>query len=183
MFFFVRAIFEGVHVVVDHGVEIPSDFKHEIYHSRVIEPGRDVFVACYAVFDSALAAWLVFGMELTEIKSPSFLGVNPSRRSLPSLLWPMLLGWCFYEGYLALNLWAFFGALGLVDHNWHWYPAFEFADGMMGLVWKLMVGTLLCGWTLEVRAIAYWVAANNLVGNLLWCMVVILNAANDEVGT
>lgn len=178
----VRAAFEGGYQYITHVMHASPELEQE--YLGVLEPARDVLDACYAVFDTVLDAWLVFGMGLAEIDSPSVLGVDPSR-ALPSLLWALVLGWCFFEAYLAVDHWVVFGALHVVDHGWYWsvFPAFIFAGDVLRLVWRLAVGTLLWGWTLEVRAVAYWTNANRLVRSFLWCMLIVFNAARENVIT
>lgn len=146
----------------------------------------DVLNACYAVYDSFVDAWLLFGMGLADLESPSvLLGVDPSR-PLRSLLWPMLVGWSFFEGYTALRYWVVYGPMGVVvdpERYWRLFPAFALAGDIVRLAWSLTVGTLLWGWTGEVRAVAFWLAANRLIRSLLWCMLVISLAARELVVT
>lgn len=173
-----RGILDGVD---HHG----SPSESELYQS-VVEPARDVLEACYAVFDSVVDAWLLFGMGLADLKSPSVLvqGADPSR-PLSSVLWPMLAGCCLFEAYFALNHLIVIGVLDFVDRDWFWsvYPAFNVAGENVRLMWRITVGTLLWGWTREVRAVAYWLAANGLIWSFTWCTVIVVNAALDSVVT
>ena len=186
LLFVVRAVLEGL-------------FLHEVsYEQRggVIGPARDALVACYAAFDSVVDAWLVFGMGLAEIHSQSLSNDNncapggpvddPGRRPPASpRLRPMLVGWILFEAYLALQHWAVFGPLSVLGHGWYWraYPALGLAGDVLRLAGSLAVGTLLWGWTREVRAVAYWIAANRLMSVVSWCLVMLVPAAVGRVVT
>lgn len=153
----------------------------EVYSQYVYEPCREVLDVSAQVIYLFLDAWLVFGMELTDLFSPGFLLVDPSL-TLPSLLASLLIAVGVYEGAWALLDWLFHESWDLLGISTY-HPAFVCASNLAWLIWRLKVGKYLWGWTREVRAIAYWYAASRLIDNIVYSVTICIHAATEQVVT
>lgn len=179
--FFVRCIFDVVLVVVRKRQDVSDEFGRTYYYS-VLVPSRYWFDMLISVLWLALDAWLVCGMGMAELHSSDLVVVDPGR-ALPPLLWSMLIGGCFCEGLVGLKYWIFQGVGELGDRFPYTFPAIRFVEDMTWVLWVLMVGTLLWGWTLEVRAIGYWHAASLLFDSFAYCMLFWVHAARNQILT
>lgn len=174
----IRALFESVVSMAENKHIGSHAFQPRLYYAA-----RAVFDVLDAVFFSAIDAWIVCGMELAVIDSPRFPRIDSSRALLPALL-PMLIGWYVYQGQVALAVWRDLALQGILeDCHQGVFFAVQYVDSLSWLVCQLAVGTLLWGWTLELRAIAYWQAASRLTFDFLWCVGIVLGATTQQVVT
>ncbi|CAM9467011.1 unnamed protein product [Ectocarpus fasciculatus] len=176
-----RLVLELVLVVAREREDISDEFEEKYYY-RVFLRGLEVVEFLQAVLYLAVDTWLVFGMELPELLSPSLLDVDSSW-ALPSLLGSLLIGGGLFEITFVLDYWVSRGGLELVHHSRYIDPILTVALHVTWLMWQLLAGKLLWGWTLEVRAIAYWYAASRLIDVFVLCWAGWIHAVVEQVVT
>lgn len=159
--------------------DISGEFENR-YIDKVYEPLHNCLRFAQAVHFLATYIWLIFGMEMTNIRSPSFLTVDPAR-ALPPAVISLLIGWCSCEGLSALQFFAAENWLNSANAYTYGFAVSSFVYGVTDIMWNIMLGTLLWGWTAEVWDIAYWHTATILVYLLMSCVGTWLHAANDGI--
>lgn len=131
----------------------------------------ETFDALSSLLDLAIDAWLVIGMGLAGLRSPThrIRDELSSDLSVVALTRSLLLGWGFSEAFSAITYLVFdeFAPTDLAAASYD----------LTELVWKLLVGTFLWGEESRTFGLGYWAAASLIRNVVIGCGATWIQAA------